>query len=177
MITEYVTDADLRAWNPFGSNRDYEPDFPLSITERRKRYKFGLKKEMKARVVAEKPPKPPREPKPLKIKPESAAAKTYYQKSVNNALATNQALELVQKLGYDLSAISTHEERVKRIEGWHIFCQAVGVLYPMHSVRGISDALTIRNAPSRDTLSCMFLNCRESPYKTDQIKSMLGLEK
>ena len=173
---DVVTDADLRAWNPFGCSREHEPDFRLSISERRKRYGFGKKKEAKVKIVAEKPPrKNAAQPKP---KPITEAAKQRYEKTQSAADAVVRALDLVTaKLGYDLSAYDTHERRVKRIEGWHIFCQAVSVLYPSYSVRGISDAITVPNAPSRPTLGSMFDNCREcSPYSYQQIKAMLGKE-
>lgn len=171
---EVVTDADLKAWNPFGCSREHDPDFRLSITERRKRYGFGRKKEERVKIVVERPPR--KNAAQIKPKPITEAAKWRAQKTFNAADAVVRALDLVSaKLDYDLSALDTHERRVKRIEGWHIFCQAVNVLYPGYTVRGISDAITVPNAPSRPTLGNMFDSCREcSPYSYEQIKALLG---
>lgn len=171
----FVTDADLKAWCPWHGARDYEPDFKLSITERRKRYGFGKKKQEKVKVKFERKPKPVKL-KPIKVKPETEAAKQRYQKSLDIAESVNKALDLVtNKLKYDLSSWDTLEQRMHRAQGWHIFCQCINVLYPTFSVRGVSDALTVPNAPSRPTLSNMFENCRESPYSFEQIKKMLEI--
>lgn len=174
-MSEYVTEADLRAWCPWGGVRESTHESGLSITERRKRYGFGTKKEerVKVEVTKAKQPKPKKEPSVRRVPVEKTK---YYQKSISNAQATVRALELVNELKYDLSARTTAEERQKRIVGWHIFCQAVTVLYKEYSVRGISDALTIPNAPSRPLLDQMFQSCRDSPYSFDQIKKMLNLE-
>ncbi|RUP36129.1 MAG: hypothetical protein EKK63_18380, partial [Acinetobacter sp.] len=123
-MEETLSDDEIKGFDFFSNDRWDCSGIRLSVTERRKRYGFGKKKEARVKIVAEKPPrKNAAQPKP---KPITEAAKQRYEKTASAADAVVRALDLVTaKLGYDLSAYDTHERRVKRIEGWHIFCQAV----------------------------------------------------
>ena len=125
-----------------------------------------------------------REPKPRKAKvvaPEQAhlPTKKEYKTRVttlNMAQAVEKSLIVVQvTLGYDLSASGSHMERFKRIQGWHTFCRCIQFLCPDHTVTGISTAVAVENAPSRETLSHMFQCAKDNPHGDIQLKRMLGI--
>lgn len=157
---ELVTDKDLQDWNPLGGIR-FEVKEPVRV-------KYSERKWLAPAPV---------HPKPKRKRAKSASQhERIYTNAKDNAEAAQTALDFLQKLGYDLSASCTREERAKRAEGWHVFCQCVKIVHPNYSVTGISNALTIKNAPSRQTLDCMFENCKESPYSFNKIRAMLGKE-
>ena len=154
-MSEYVTAQDLKDWDM------------LSGTERVSGYEH-VRQEPKPR-------------KPKAIAPEQAHLPTKKEYKtrvtrVNMVQAVENALIVVQVgLRYDLSASGSHVERFKRIQGWHTFCRCIQLICPDHTVTGISTAVAVENAPSRETLSHMFQCAKDNPHGDIQLRRMLGV--
>ena len=149
-----MTAKDLKAWDMLGGT-DFRPNHTPAKRE-------------------------PKEPK-VKISPEQQhlPTKKEYKTRVttlNMAQAVEKSLIVVQvALGYDLSASGSHMERFKRIQGWHTFCRCIQLVCPDFTVTGISTAVSVENAPSRETLSHMFQCAKDNPHGDVQLKRMLGV--
>jgi len=151
-VSEYVTEKDLKAWDMLGGT-DFRPNHT--------------------------PAK--REPKPAKVSPEQQhlPTKKEYKTRVTK-LSMVQAIEnalIVVQVGlrYDLSANDSHAARFKRIQGWHTFCRCIQLICPDFTVTGISTAVVVENAPSRETLAHMFQCAKENPHGDVQLRRMLGV--
>ena len=151
-MSEYVTAKDLKAWDMLGGT-DFRPNHTHAK----------------------------REPKPAKVSPEQQHLPTKKEYKtrvtrVNMVQAVEKALIVVQAtLGYDLSANSSHSARFKRIQGWHTFCRCIQLICPDFTVTGISTAVVVENAPSRETLAHMFQCAKENPHGDVQLRRMLGI--
>ena len=151
-MSEYVTAADLKAWDM------------LSGTDARPNHEPAKRKPKPKAIAAEQ--------QHLPTKKEYKTRVT----TLNMAQAVEKSLIVVQvALGYDLSASGSHIERFKRIQGWHTFCRCIQLICPDFTVTGISSAITVENAPSRETLSYMFQCAKDNPHGDIQLKRMLGI--
>lgn len=154
-MNEYVTAQDLKNWDMLGG------------TERVSGYEH-VRREPK-----------PRKAKAIAPEQQHLPTKKEYKTRVttlNMAQAVEKSLIVVQvALGYDLSASGSHIERFKRIQGWHTFCRCIQLICPDFTVTGISSAITVENAPSRETLSYMFQCAKDNPHGDIQLKRMLGI--
>ena len=153
---EYATEDDFRAWDPFGGAGG-------SIHTKRKAEQREPRPKPERKPKLEKAEKPER-----KVSTKKAVENVVkYKKSYNHASATVKALGIVTGYYfYNLSDSSTPEARKERRAGWLTFCRLVQLLHPGYTVRGISDALTVPNAPCRELLSCMF-DCAKECGRTD----------
>lgn len=166
---EYVTPADLRAWN--------------WVTETSR---IPRNPEPKAAKPNPRPPrqKPERKPKQIDLVAQEQAAERrkrvkdvlQYKKTVEQCQAVVKALEVVTvKLGYNLSDSSTAEARKHRRRGWHTFCAIIMLTCREYSARGIDAALTVPGKPCREVLSSMFLVARaECGYTEKELKKLIG---
>ena len=154
-MNEYVTAQDLKNWDRLGG------------TERVSGYE-----------AAKREPKP-RKAKAIAPEQQHLPTKKEYKTRVttlNMAQAVEKSLIVVQvELGYDLSASGSHMERFKRIQGWHTFCRCIQLVWPDDTVTGISTAVVVENAPSRETLSHMFQCAKDNPHGDVQLRRMLGI--
>ena len=154
-MNEYVTAQDLKNWDMLGG------------TERVSGYE-----------AAKREPKP-RKAKAIAPEQQHLPTKKEYKTRVttlNMAQAVEKSLIVVQvELGYDLSASGSHMERFKRIQGWHTFCRCIQIVCPDFTVTGISTAVVVENAPSRETLSHMFQCAKDNPHGDIQLRRMLGI--
>jgi len=154
-MSEYVTAADLKAWDMLGGTERVSGYEPVRHEP----------KPRKAKVIA---------PEQANL-PTVKEYKTRVTK-MNMLEAVDKALIVVQiTLGYDLSASGSHMERFKRIQGWHTFCRCIQFLCPNYTVTGISTAIAVENAPSRETLSHMFQCAKDNPHGDIQLRRMLGV--
>jgi len=156
-MSEYVTEKDLKSWDMLGGTdrvSGYEP----------------VRREPKQRKVRAKVIAPEQDHLPTKKEYKTRVT------TLDMAEATKKALEVVQgNFGYNLSASGCHMERFKRIQGWHTFCRCIQLFCPGFTVTGISTAINIENAPSRETLSHMFQCAKDNPHTDIQLKLFLGL--
>lgn len=168
---EYVTAADLRAWN-WATEISRLPRNPQPKAAKPK--------------PAPRPPRPKQERKPKQVDPvaqEQASERrkrvkdaVQYKKTVEQCQAVVNALEVVTvKLGYNLSDSSTAEARKHRRKGWHTFCAIIMLTCREYSARGIDAALSVPGKPCREVLSSMFLVARaECGYTEKELRKLIG---
>ena len=98
-----------------------------------------------------------------------------YAKTISQAEAVSKALEIVTvKLGYDLTTATTTATKKARRDGWHTFCLLIKILYKDFTLRGVSDAISVPNAPCREALGNMFMACRdECPHSESELKKLI----
>ena len=153
-MSDYVTDADLKAWNPYAERVTGKP----SQYQRKKPTKAG-----KAKIKGLEQAHTALPNKNTVMKLDNARR---YTRSITAGHAVNKALEIVtQHYAYDLAKHIPHEQRR---HGWMTFCRLVQLLYPGYSVRGVSDALTVPGIPARETLNWMFEVCSQDTPHTDK---------
>ena len=163
---EYVTPADLRAWNWVTENSRI-PRNPLPKTKDNP-----------------KPPRtrPKREPVEIKEQIEPKAAKkrveavVQYQRTVEVCQAVVKALDIVTvRLGYNLTDTSNAEAKKHRRAGWHTFCALIQLMAPGYTVRSVDNALSVPNKPCMEVLSNMFEVClKECPHQESELQRLIG---
>ena len=149
---EYVTPADLRAWNWVTENSRI-PRNPLP------KAKDNPKPPRKRPKLEPVELNEPIEPKATKKRVEAVVQ---YQRTVEVCRAVVKALDVVTvRLGYNLTDTSNTEAKKHRRAGWHTFCALIQLMVPGYTVRSVDNALSVPNKPCREVLSNMFEVCRK----------------
>jgi hypothetical protein len=158
-MSEYVTAQDLKAWDM------------LAGTDARPNHGQAKREPKEPRKM------PARESKPRVSSPVRLENARQYAKTISQVDAVNKALEIVTvKLGYDLTTATTIATKKARRDGWHTFCLLIKILYKDFTLRGVSDAISVPNAPCREVLGNMFMACREEcPHSENELRKLLGV--
>ena len=162
-MSNYVTNEDLKNWDFFTPAKEPKIEKQPSPAKR--------VVVMREKPVLDVTPLPEEKPAP---KP--AIVRKPHLRTQNMETAVAVALGLVINLGMNISDMSSYAARAERRKAWHTFCLAVIILCPNYTVRGVDTqlkSLSIKNAPCRAVLGCMFENCRESPYTVEELKKKL----
>lgn len=102
--------------------------------------------------------------------PQTKNPKTKTLKKTDNvSQAVVKALGYVSTQGYNLSDSSTSSARAQRLRGWALFCCCMKIIYPEFTVRGISDAITVKNAPAKETFPNIIENCWETAKESPRV--------